>query len=402
MALHPVTLVSRRSLSHPMPQIMDVDESIHDRPQGVHPSNDKRHRKGLVTRYDESSSTVGIQEDDEDNIRLRTTSAAKEVYEGTNHNIMDKSDSFPKFMKRQILVGKILGKGAYSSVLEIRGFQHLNRPTCGPSDVKSEPFMKGPPPISLGSFLQENIKSSTVFLANGTWIPSVISRISGISLRCHHRPLADDEVLKESREFIAAHCFRNGGDARYAIKCLSKKTMESPQRLLQGIIDMATEARVLSNVTDHPNIVKMRALSESGPFGGSDGFFIVLDRLYDTLEQRLVTWKRKIDRLTGIGAKVLRRDPFGLEKDQLHIDRLVAAYDLSSAVAYLHKNRVIHRDLKPANIGFDIRGDIKIFDFGLAKILPRSGADANECFAFTAMCGTMRYSECQELNQVIL
>ena len=33
----------------------------------------------------------------------------------------------------------------------------------------------------------------------------------------------------------------------------------------------------------------------------------------------------------------------------------------------LFYDKVIHRDLKPDNIGFDIRDDVKIFDFGLAK-----------------------------------
>jgi serine/threonine protein kinase len=32
-------------------------------------------------------------------------------------------------------------------------------------------------------------------------------------------------------------------------------------------------------------------------------------------------------------------------------------------------NRLVYRDIKPENIGFDLRGDCKIFDFGLCKSL---------------------------------
>jgi serine/threonine protein kinase len=31
---------------------------------------------------------------------------------------------------------------------------------------------------------------------------------------------------------------------------------------------------------------------------------------------------------------------------------------------------IIYRDLKPQNIGFDVRGDVKIFDLGFAKEVP--------------------------------
>lgn len=370
-----------------------VDESIHIRPHDCQQSTDMVHhvKKALVIRHEESSSTVGIPEDDDDNLRRQATSVAEKIYKGTNHQIIDKSSLFPKFKKRQILMGKILGKGAYCNVSEVRGFQHLNELFCEANDVKSEPFTTVHPPVSLASFLQENIRTSSLFLTNGKWLPSIMSRMAN---DIDKKYLTDDEVAKESRDFIADHCFRNGGDARYAIKCLNKNTIENPRLLLQGIIDMATEARILSHVTDHPNVIKMRAVSDSGPFGGSDGFFIILDRLYDTLEKRLLIWKKKHQRLTGISAKMFRRDPWDMETDQLQLDRLVAAYDLSSALAYLHKNRVIHRDVKPANIGFDVRGDIKIFDFGLARSIPRSNdVDEDVRFAFTAMCGTLRYSK---------
>jgi serine/threonine protein kinase len=37
---------------------------------------------------------------------------------------------------------------------------------------------------------------------------------------------------------------------------------------------------------------------------------------------------------------------------------------------YLHENNIIYRYTKPQNVGFDVRGDLKLFDFGLAKLLP--------------------------------
>merc|ERR1712151_303870 len=58
------------------------------------------------------------------------------------------------------------------------------------------------------------------------------------------------------------------------------------------------------------------------------------------------------------------------KKGCLLLDRLKVAHDVAGAVEYLHQRRIIYRDLKSPNIGFDIRGDVKILDFGLARILP--------------------------------
>ena len=95
----------------------------------------------------------------------------------------------------------------------------------------------------------------------------------------------------QSRKFIAKHCIHNDGDARYAVKRLSPEIVDDHMRLFQGIADLATETRFLSSL-EHPNIMKLRAIAE-GPWFHYD-YFIVMDRLYDTLQRRsLVVWKRR-------------------------------------------------------------------------------------------------------------
>ena len=127
----------------------------------------------------------------------------------------------------------------------------------------------------------------------------------------------------------------------------------------------------------------------------SPNVFIVMDRLFETLDVKMKHWADLIKCSRG-GVFGLRKDGDGLKK--LLLERLIVSYDLSQAFRYMHENkyvfrnitssdeisvayvscffslwqRLVYRDIKLDNIGFDIRGDVKVFDFGLSRSLSKS------------------------------
>jgi eukaryotic-like serine/threonine-protein kinase len=58
--------------------------------------------------------------------------------------------------------------------------------------------------------------------------------------------------------------------------------------------------------------------------------------------------------------------------DKMRLDvraRLNLFKQLCSAVQYAHQNLIVHRDIKPSNILIDQRGQVKLLDFGISRLL---------------------------------
>ncbi|GKY99013.1 hypothetical protein MPSEU_000857000 [Mayamaea pseudoterrestris] len=157
----------------------------------------------------------------------------------------------------------------------------------------------------------------------------------------------------------------------------------------KGVVDLAIEAEFLK-VLQHKNIICMRAIANCDPREAK--FFVVLDRLVTTLELKFNHWRKIVEENTGvwwpIAGYCCAKAPV------LHLmwkERIGAAYDIAQAIQYLHRLNIVYRDLKPENIGFDDSGELKLFDFGLAKRLDGVEKVEDGQYRLTGNTGSLRY-----------
>jgi predicted Ser/Thr protein kinase len=71
---------------------------------------------------------------------------------------------------------------------------------------------------------------------------------------------------------------------------------------------------------------------------------------------------------------------------------------VSGALQYAHEQGVIHRDIKPENILIDLKGRIKIADFGLAKLIKKN-ASTGHLTRTQQVMGTLRYMAPEQIEK---
>jgi len=128
-------------------------------------------------------------------------------------------------------------------------------------------------------------------------------------------------------------------DRPVAIKVLPAGVVGSPDRRAR----FAQEAKSASALS-HRNIVRIYAI-DTGEIDGQPVDFIAMEYIAG----------KTLDRL--IGRKGLRLN-----------EALRYAIQIADGLTAAHEAGIVHRDLKPANVMINEQGEVKILDFGLAKL----------------------------------
>jgi serine/threonine protein kinase len=167
----------------------------------------------------------------------------------------------------------------------------------------------------------------------------------------------------------------------YALKRLHERVICDEELRLAAAKDLVFEVTILSSLPAHENIIRIRAISDDFWDNPEKGFML-MDLLHETLDRRLSRWRAQENRAT---VPFFGRQRQRCRDQQERVS--YAALGIAKGVEFLHRNRVIYRDLKPKNVGFDQDGCVQIFDFGLARIIPK-GSDG---LRLTGSTGTTRY-----------
>src|SRR5436190_9200185 len=162
-------------------------------------------------------------------------------------------------------------------------------------------------------------------------------------------------------------------ERKVAVKTLPAKSIDDAQARRR----LFREARAAATL-DHPNICAIHEVNEDG-----DCLFIVMQYVEgQTLGEKLLESELTTDEVLDIGIQV------------------------AEALSEAHSRGVIHRDIKPQNVIVTPRGQVKVLDFGLARMAQQERPSDPEAKTETQLTeegyivGTVAYMSPEQLKGV--
>jgi len=134
---------------------------------------------------------------------------------------------------------------------------------------------------------------------------------------------------------------------------------------------LVREARSASAL-DHPNICTIHEIAET-----DDGRIFVCMALADG----------------GSLGERLRDGPMSVD------DAVAVALGVARALSAAHENSIVHRDVKPANVLFTRSGEVKLADFGLAKLVGSPGITRIGVTSGTAAYMSPEQARCEAVDR---
>jgi eukaryotic-like serine/threonine-protein kinase len=193
----------------------------------------------------------------------------------------------------------------------------------------------GPVPRVLLRDTAEGATESRVIKANSTELPTAADRSDRVQLLGEIARGGMGVVLKGRDPDL-------GRDL--AVKVLLEAHKDKPD-LVRRFIEEAQ----IGGQLQHPGVVPVYEL---GNFGDCRPYFTMKLVKGQTLSELLSERESPVDDLPKL---------------------LAIFQQICQTMAYAHARDVIHRDLKPSNVMVGSFGEVQVMDWGLAKVLPRSG-----------------------------
>jgi serine/threonine protein kinase len=271
-----------------------------------------------------------------------------------DENDMSDEDSTPEIAllyRDEVRTGELLGQGNFSNVFEVADL--CLRATSSTSGSDAAYMMDQA--VKVGSAENEETGSPQGCSEKTTQEPPNIASKRKKKVKGY-------QTHEQRRLSLRSTARTEDGKCAYAVKCLKPELLEnqSPKVFLEAATDLVIEAKYLTRF-NHENILKARGLAQGWESAFADGeydsFFILFDRLEDTLNKRIKKWRH------------------GEFREENTVERKLSwARELASALGYLADRRLLFRDLKPANIGLQRTAgnslSVKLFDFGFCRELP--------------------------------